>query len=266
MVQQGTEGLFLAILGLFSLCVIMVFLFIIFQKKKNVLLFKQNEAAQQYEKEIIESQIEIREQTLRNISWELHDNIGQLLTLAKIQLQSVKDNPQNIKDVNDNLTKIISEVRSLSKSINPDYISKISLSEAIQIEIDRFNKLNYIKSSLLIEGDLFELDKKGEIIIFRILQEFFSNTIKHSKATKLSVEMNYLSNKLSIKAKDNGKGFDIKNVSQNGIGLTNMKKRGALIDAEISIESEIEKGTSLTISFEKSKIIKITKSWKTIPL
>lgn len=248
MVQQGAEGLFLAILGLFSLCVIMVFLFIIFQKKKNVLLLKQTEYALHYEKEIIESQIEIREQILRNISWELHDNIGQLLTLAKIQLQSVKDNPHYITDVNDNLTKIINEVRSLSKSINPDYISKINLSEAIQIEIDRFNKLNYIKANLLIEGEIFELNKKTEIIIFRILQEFFSNTIKHSKATELSVEMKYLNNKLFIKAIDNGKGFEMLNVSQNGIGLVNMKKRGALINAEVTIGSEIEKGARLTIA------------------
>ena len=97
MEQQGTAGLFLPIIILFSVCVIMVFLFVIFQKKKNVLLIKQVETLQQYEKEIAESQVEIREQTLRNISWELHDNIGQLITLAKIQLQSVADNPENIK-------------------------------------------------------------------------------------------------------------------------------------------------------------------------
>ena len=248
MVQQGTEALLLAILGLFSLCVVMVFLFIIFQKKKNVLLMQQTEAARQYEKEIIESQIEIREQTLRNISWELHDNIGQLLTLAKIQLQSVKDNPHHIVDVNDNLTTIISEVRSLSKSINPDYIRTINLSEAVQIEIDRFNKLNYIKGSLTTKGDIFELDKKSEIIIFRMLQEFFSNTIKHSKATELAVEMDYVRNKLYIKAKDNGKGFEVGNVPENGIGLSNMKKRGALINAEVSINSEINKGTTLIIA------------------
>lgn len=248
MVQQGTEALLLAILGLFSLCVVMVFLFIIFQKKKNVLLMQQTETARQYEKEIIESQVEIREQTLRNISWELHDNIGQLLTLAKIQLQSVKENPKYITDLNDNLSGIISEVRSLSKSINPDYISKINLSDAIQIEIDRFNKLNYVKASLTTKGAIFQLDKKAEIIIFRILQEFFSNTIKHSKATELAVEMEYVKNKLYIKAIDNGAGFEVENVGKNGIGLTNMKKRGALINAEVAINSEINSGTSLIIA------------------
>jgi two-component system NarL family sensor kinase len=247
MEQQGTAGLFLAIIILFSVCVIMVFLFVIFQKKKNVLLIKQVESLQQYEKEITESQVEIREQTLRNISWELHDNIGQLLTLAKIQLQSVADNPENIIEVNDNLTTILNEVRSLSKVINPDFVSNIKLNEAIQLEIDRFNRLNYIQSSLHVEGQYYNIDSKAEIIIFRILQEFFSNTIKHSKASILNVKMKYLEDKLIIIAEDNGKGFDTTNVSANGIGLNNMKKRGKLINAEVSIQSELNNGTQLKI-------------------
>ena len=251
MEQQGTAGLFLAIIVLFSVCVIMVFLFVIFQKKKNVLLTKQIESQQQFEKEIAESQVEIREQTLRNISWELHDNIGQLLTLAKIQLQSVADNPENIKEVNDNLTTILNEVRALSKVINPDFISNIKLNEAIQLEIDRFNRLNYIQSSLSITGQNFDIDSKAEIIIFRILQEFFSNTIKHSKASILHVKMEYTKSMLFIIVEDNGKGFDTVNVAANGIGLNNMKKRGQLINAEVTIQSVVNKGTQLTIAINK---------------
>jgi hypothetical protein len=247
MEQQGTAGLFLAIIVLFSVCVIMVFLFIIFQKKKNVLLMKQIESQQQYEKEIAESQVEIREQTLRNISWELHDNIGQLLTLAKIQLQSVADNPENIKEVNDNLSRILNEVRALSKVINPDFITNIKLNQAIQLEVDRFNRLNYIESTFLIEGEYRNLDPKAEIIIFRILQEFFSNTIKHSRASKLNVKMSFSKDILIISVIDNGIGFDSSQDSMNGIGLGNMKKRGSLIDTEVTIKSEINKGTQLEI-------------------
>lgn len=246
--QQETGGLYVAIIIVFSVCVIMVFLFIIFQKKKNVLLIQQVESKQQYEQEIAESQVEIREQTLRNISWELHDNIGQLLTLAKIQLQSVSDNPESSKELNDNLSNILTEVRALSKIINPDFITNIKLNQAVQLEIDRFNRLNYIDANLSIIGDYIDLDPKAEIIIFRILQEFFSNTIKHSKASKLEVIMNYKENNLLISVKDNGIGFDMTKNSSNGIGLINMKRRGALINTEVAIESEENKGTQLKIS------------------
>lgn len=246
--QQETGGLYVAIIIVFSVCVIMVFLFIIFQKKKNVLLIQQVESKQQYEQEIAESQVEIREQTLRNISWELHDNIGQLLTLAKIQLQSVSDNPESSKELNDNLSNILTEVRALSKIINPDFITNIKLNQAVQLEIDRFNRLNYIDANLSIIGDYIDLDPKAEIIIFRILQEFFSNTIKHSKASKLEVIMNYMENNLLISVKDNGIGFDMTKNSSDGIGLINMKRRGALINTEVAIESEENKGTQLKIS------------------
>lgn len=253
MEQRGTEGLFVAIIVLFSLCVILIILFTIFQKKKNVLLLKQAEDKKQFEKEISESQVEIREQILRNISWELHDNIGQLLTLAKIQLQSVADNPENIHEINDNLTNILNEVRSLSKVINPDFITNISLGDAIQLEIDRFNRLNYIKSSYIIEGNHFEIDPKSEIVIFRILQEFFSNTVKHSRATELKVHLSYLNKKITILAQDNGQGFDMTKIAQNGIGLNNMKKRGVLINADINIESQINQGTKLNITYYQNQ-------------
>ena len=251
MVQKGAEGLFVAIIVLFSLCITLILFFTIFQKKKNVLLLKQAEDKKQFEKEINESQVEIREQILRNISWELHDNIGQLLTLAKIQLQGVAENPENIKEVNDNLTNILSEVRSLSKVINPDFITNINLGDAIQLEIDRFNRLNYIKSTLDIEGEHFDIDPKSEIVIFRILQEFFSNTVKHSRATELNVHLNYADNTISILAEDNGKGFDMTKIHQNGIGLNNMRKRGVLINADISIESKVNEGTKLKIIYNQ---------------
>lgn len=254
MEQQGAEGLIVAIIVLFSLCVILIILFTIFQKKKNVLLLKQAEDKKQFEKEISESQVEIREQILRNISWELHDNIGQLLTLAKIQLQSVAEKPENITEINDNLTNILTEVRSLSKVINPDYITNINLGQAIQLEIDRFNRLNYIQSTLDVEGEHFDIDPKAEIVIFRILQEFFSNTVKHSKATELKVHLNYSEHsKIAILAEDNGKGFDITQIAQNGIGLSNMKKRGILINAEINIDSKINEGTKLSINYNQNK-------------
>ena len=245
---KESEGLIYSVFVLFMLCGLLIFLFIVFQKKKNYLLIKQANDIQQFEKELGESQVEIREQTLRNISWELHDNIGQLLTLAKIQLQSVPDYPENIKDVNDNLTTILQEVRSLSKVINPDYVSSIRLNEALQLEMDRFNRLNYIDAKLNVTGTYLVMDPKAEIIIFRILQEFFSNTIKHSKAKNIDVNIVYQYDNVVITAHDNGIGFNINETNENGIGLSNMRKRGALIKTDINLQSEPKQGTTLIIT------------------
>jgi len=225
----------------------LIWLFITFQKRKNGLLQKQEDAKKQFEKEIAQTQVEIREQTLRNISWELHDNIGQLLTLAKIQLQSATE--ENITEVRETITKGLQEVRALSKLINPDIVKNIKLCEAIQLEIDRFNRLNFIESTLKIEGESIKLDSESEIIIFRILQEFFSNTIKHSKATNLDVNLKYQNNRLTILVKDNGVGYDTSITSSSGIGLQNIQNRAKLINADIEMKSELNKGTILKIIY-----------------
>ena len=228
--------------------IFIVLLFGYFQKRKNSLLQQQQENKKRFEREVAESQIEIREETLRNISWELHDNIGQLLTLAKIQLQSTT--VDNLSDVSETITKGLTEVRALSKLINPEAIKNINLKDAVQLEIDRFNRLNFINSTLKVIGKEQKINEKASIIIFRILQEFFSNTIKHSKASNLVVEISFNKDELEIIAKDDGVGFSSAEKKSTGIGLENIKNRAKLIGASAVFTSEVKKGTSLNIVYK----------------
>lgn len=246
---KGGELIFLIstlIIGLITIA--LVALFGVFQKKKKALLIDREETKKRFEREIAETQIEIREETLRNISWELHDNIGQLLTLAKIQLQSAS--ADNLSEVSDTITKGLAEVRALSKLINPEAIKNIKLREAVQLEIDRFNRLNFINANLIILGNGQLVNEKSSIIIFRILQEFFSNTIKHSKASNLTVELNFGEINLEIIAKDDGVGFSSLEKKPDGIGLENIKNRAKLIGASAVFTSEVNKGTSLKIVYK----------------
>ena len=247
MQENGEFVLIVSTILILIIVIALIILFTTFQKKKNFLVEKQKEEQERFEKEIAETQIEIREATLRNISWELHDNIGQLLTLAKIQLQN--STPENIKEVSETITKGLTEVRSLSKLINPEAIKNIDLREALQLEVDHFNRLNFIETTYKVEGDEVEIDKKASIVLFRILQEFFSNTIKHSKATNLEVTLNYKKDKLILFAKDNGVGFLI-NEKKEGIGLSNIKNRIKLIGAEINFVTAENKGTSIEITYK----------------
>ena len=247
MQENGEFVLIVSTILILIIVIALIILFTTFQKKKNFLVEKQKEEQERFEKEIAETQIEIREATLRNISWELHDNIGQLLTLAKIQLQN--STPENIKEVSETITKGLTEVRSLSKLINPEAIKNINLREALQLEVDRFNRLNFIETTYKVEGDEVEIDKKASIVLFRILQEFFSNTIKHSKATNLEVTLNYKIDKLILFAKDNGVGFLI-NEKKEGIGLSNIKNRIKLIGAEVNFVTAENKGTSIEITYK----------------
>ena len=248
---MGREGqaILVAVFTLVFLCLILVALFVVFNRRKNLLLLKQKEIEKQFEQEIAKTQIEIREETFRNISWELHDNIGQLLTLAKIQIQD----PKNIEDVKLTLNKGLTELRSLSKLINPEALKLMRFTEAVTQEIERFNRLNFIKASIEVLGEEGIINEKNKLTKAKLiynLQEFFSNTMKHAKARHLDVTLHYKADELLIMAKDDGKGFDMKEPNSfSGIGLSNIKSRGQLVNAGVNIFSKLNQGTQLTITY-----------------
>lgn len=232
-----------------TLVIVVIVLFSVFARRKNWLLQQQEDAKKDFERELAESQIEIREETLRNISWELHDNIGQLMTLAKIQAQMAQERPEMMAEVSVTIGTGIDELRALSKLINPEALKSLSLKEAVGLEIDRFNRLKFIAAQLTVNGTVVPIEANTQIILFRILQEFFSNTIKHSKASSLNVVLNYSEKELAITAEDDGVGFE-KSDNFLGIGLKNMKTRAKLINSTLTINSAKNEGTTLHLNYK----------------
>src|SRR5690606_35006007 len=112
-------------------------------------------------------------------------------------------------------------------SINPESLKNMNILEAVNNEIDRFDRMNFINSEFEISGNPFQIPAKDEIIFFRIIQEFFSNTIKHSRATQLKIRFIYENQILKILVSDNGIGFENSD-DFKGIGLKNMKTRAEL--------------------------------------
>ena len=247
-----TEVITIIVIGITLLMVLIIVVLLgVFIKRKNTLVEEKKVAVTLFNQELAQAQIAIREETLRNISWELHDNIGQLLTLAKIKAQGLREQPEHLDAVIETIGTGLDELRALSKSINPDILKNLSLSEAIQLEVARFNRLEFIAANLTVKGKLHIIDPKIEIILFRILQEFFSNTIKHAKATRLDITLDFTSN-FKITALDNGIGF-AQDKDYNGIGLSTMKNRAKLVGAELTLTSIKEQGTTLLIDLKDSK-------------
>ncbi len=237
----------------FTILAVIAVLFFLFQKKKISFLLKEQKQKETFSKTLVKSQIEIKENTLKGVAWELHDNIGQLLSLASMELKILKaqdDNP-TIIEISDIVSKSLQEIRMLAKTLNQEVIHNIGIEKAIQIEIDRFNRLNFINAKMTTVGQSTGISNQHEIILFRIIQELFSNTIKHSKATKLDVKIDYLTDNVIIDLIDNGVGFDIEN-AQLGSGIINMKSRAKLINAQLEINSN-NNGTSVKIIYPLKK-------------
>ncbi|GAB1858507.1 hypothetical protein MHTCC0001_33460 [Flavobacteriaceae bacterium MHTCC 0001] len=233
---------------------LVIVFFVVFQKRKNKLILDKIKQQQAFEEEIIQAQTEAQEQTLKNIGWELHDNVGQLLSFASMQLSILKmqvsdDVRDKFKDTTDALSNGLKEVRALSKTLNNDVILNIGFEKSITNELDRLKRMKFTSAELKIIGDKVEFaDRKHEIIIFRILQEFLSNSVKYSEAKNLSIELDYKPNQIEITAKDDGKGFNMEDV-EKGSGLINMKSRAELIHATFDLQSQPGEGVGLRLTY-----------------
>ncbi len=242
---------FIAILLFFT--VFSIVFVIAFQRRKNKFLKERYEAEQRYQRELSDSQIEIQEQTLKNIAWELHDNVGQLLSVANLQLNILLNAVpasfyEQINETKGIVQETVQEIRSLSKVLNNDVVLKNGLLASLQVELDRFKRLGYLNATLKITGDIMPINSANEIIVFRILQEFLSNVLKHARASKLFVHLDYKEKTLDISAIDDGIGFDT-SIKTDSSGMETMSSRAELVKADFSIISEIGKGTKLFLSY-----------------
>lgn len=227
----------------FVFSVSLVYLMVLYQRRRE-----------NYQKEIAKIRIEIKEQTLKNISWEIHDNIGQILSTMNLYsyriLEAAPVSLQpNVEEMQELIKVAITEVRSLSKVLNTDYIKNVGLLKSIELELDRMKRLRFFGTQLIVEGTPFPIaENDEEVILLRILQEFLSNTMKHAEATEIKVKFQYDKNTLNISVKDNGKGFEMGEMK--GTGLLNMSNRAKLIGADFALESKINQGTQLNLIYK----------------
>ena len=256
MQENSNEILTAAILfSIFTLMLVIVF-FIVFKRylKSKINLITENEHIRaRFSAEILQARLEIQEQTFTDISQEIHDNVGQVLSLAKVQINIMKESESISRDmldrVKDNISNAINDLRDISKSLNGNHLQLLGIHDILELEIDRLNKSGCIMAKLETSGVHREITAQRRLILFRIIQETVQNTLKHSNATKVFIEINYLENNLEIIVNDNGSGFDNSqnNLKKNGLGLQNIKSRTFLLGGECWISSELGAGASIKI-------------------
>jgi len=194
-------------------------------------------------------QIAIQEESYQQISSELHDNACQTILLSILNLQRIdKDNPElKISDTIELLEETLHEIHQLSRSLNGELILSIGLRAALEKQLERLRNACGIQTSLSIKGKQQYLCDEMELIIYRIIQEALNNVLKHAKASKVEVELNFLEQELTIKVIDNGKGFNQTADHFASVGLRNMNFRAASLHGKLKIESTPNLGSCLTL-------------------
>ena len=204
-----------------------------------------------HQKEILATQIEMQQQTMQHIGREIHDNIGQKLTLASLYTQQLafENKAPQINDNIENISKIINQsltdLRLLSKSLTDNEIQEKTIYQLIKAEKLKIENLKICKISLKANDKNLDLDYQQKTILLRIVQEFIQNSVKHAICKNINIELKTYQNNTELEIKDDGKGFDV-NKKYTGIGLLNMKKRTEMINGVFNLKSD-NSGTHLSI-------------------
>lgn len=226
----------------FSLTVFIIYISVFHNKKKSV--FRQ---------ELAKAQLEIKEQTLRDIAYELHDNLGQVASLIKInlntlQLSDYEKSTQKIEDTKELVRQLILDLKSLSISLNSDRVVQLGFFKIVEQEVERLNKLGQLRVELTQEGPAPIINSNTTVILYRMVQELLNNILKHSAASQVTISLVASKNYFTLVIFDNGTGFDLtEKLKSGGSGLLNLQGRAKLIGADLSIKSTPGEGTQVRI-------------------
>ncbi len=205
----------------------------------------------------------------QKIARELHDNIAQNLSSLKIATQTLFDGetvvPLEVKgkisDITMLLHECIKEVRTMSYDLRPPELDQLSMVKTVLKFCDDFSKREAIKIDVKAAGiDENLMDAEMEINIYRIIQEALNNIKRHAEATRVIIRLISSFPDIVIRIEDNGKGFDVKvrkasAIEEKRMGLVNLNERVRLLNGEISLQSQKNKGTKIyiTIPYKEEK-------------
>lgn len=262
MQDQNQEIIFVIVIGgLLALILVgfIVSILFLYQRKQHKQEEELARLKEEYDQELLKSQLEIQETTLKSIAQELHDNIGQVLSVVKLSLAVLPIDKEHqafasLQHIREVLNKAVYDLADLTKSLHTDRIAQIGLLESIRFDLDTLRKTGLMEVTFAVEGAEYRLGEQKEIFIFRIFQELVNNILKHAKASQLNIRLDYTSeNVFEFRIKDNGVGFNIgeKRDSKsplNGVGLKSMLNRSKLIGAKMDFISEPGKGTEVVMT------------------
>lgn len=242
----GSLGMLLLIIG------IVVFI-MIYQKKMLQEQEKRRILDVEYQQKMIQSQIDSQEIERKRIAADLHDSIGSLLWAAKLNVgflgRSIRLNGElkdSYNEVMNILDQSIDSVKRISWELTPEAFQHTGLSSSIK---EMCLRLDGKGLSLMFQEQgaaIFWKDDRA-LMVFRIVQELINNAVKHSKAKKIKVELDWKPSNLVIEVSDDGIGFKPSDTMRNGLGWWNITHRSKKIGASVVVNENVHIGSAIEL-------------------
>lgn len=222
------------------------------KKKQEILLEKLLKQEIDKQKMVARAVVNAQEKERAEIGKELHDNVNQILSTAKLFLEVAKNDSKErvslIKRSAQNIHEAINEIRHISKSLVPPSISDLGLIDSINdlvenIELSKTLHIDFYKNKE-VEG---LLDANQKLMLFRIVQEQMNNVLKHAYATNVSIRLLLVEDTIQLIIVDDGRGADIEKNVKKGVGLSNIVSRAELFHGKVDIQTAPGEGYKMKI-------------------
>ncbi|MCE7994565.1 MAG: tetratricopeptide repeat protein [Roseivirga sp.] len=220
-----------------------------------------NELLVQQQTKTLEAMVQGQEEERLRIAKELHDHFGSLMAAVKVNLTTVVAKG-NIDQTNDkqmeNLSVLVDQacedIRSLSHSMHVGISESFGLIPALEDLAHSINASGRVEVAFHSASCTGKLDSTMEVMTYRLIQELVSNALKHSQATKLTIQVTCLGDIVNIIVEDNGMGFDAQHYMEQseGMGLKSMQERIMSLQGEFEVDSQPGKGTTVIIDLPVS--------------
>ena len=174
-----------------------------------------------------------------------------LLNIGMMELQTV---PDAIKTAEQTVAKAIQDLRSLSKSLNKEWLDQFNLIENLETEKERINAARNIEVTISSAYQKLPLEPESQVMLFRVVQEALQNSIRHASPKHISIQIKNTDHHFELTIQDDGKGFDFNSAKKESLGLRNMEHRVQLLGGTITWQSETDKGTLITIKIPEKEI------------
>ena len=225
----------------------------------NVGLFETVRRHELELRELTARQVELREETLRAVSRELHDGVGQALAAIKVDLASIEQTGsdgaglrERVREVQTQVTELIQEVRRMSQLLRPSMLDDLGLVPSLRMLVESVGARAGIAITLGAPTTEQRLPPAIEVLLFRVTQEALTNMVKHAHARTGHVELALEPTRATLTITDDGVGFDAermrRNPTPNGVGLLGMRERVAYHRGAIDIRSRPREGVRITLS------------------
>jgi signal transduction histidine kinase len=243
------------------------------QSTRLKLAGEEQQAALQQERDLLESQVrertaslaelathlqQVREEERGHLARELHDELGALLTAAKLDVARLKSRlgPQSaevaerLQHLTETLNSGIALKRRIIEDLRPSSLANLGLTAALEILAREFSERSGIEVATSLEA--VELDESAQLTVYRIVQESLTNVGKYAEARQVDISVRAYASHVEIEVRDDGRGFDVRNARPSTHGLAGMRHRVEAAGGRLNVHSRPGSGTRIVATLPKA--------------